>query len=62
MRADPQTLAKALDWVNSEFRFHPKVERHRIIEQAAQKFDLGPLDEEWLIRQVLDQRDANPGR
>jgi len=51
-KADAETLAKALDWVNHQLRLHPKLDKLKAVEEAAMKFDLGPLDEEWLLNQL----------
>jgi hypothetical protein len=51
-KADAETLAKALDWVNHQLRLHPKSDKLKAVEEAAMKFDLGPLDEEWLLNQL----------
>jgi hypothetical protein len=49
-RANADTLAKALTWVNERLREQPPVDKLKAVEEAAMKFDLGPLDEEWLLR------------
>jgi hypothetical protein len=52
MSADAETLAKALDWANRELALHPAMGKWKVAEEAAKKFDLGPLDEEWLLNQL----------
>jgi len=52
MRTDPNTLAKALDWVNRRRKEQPPIDLLGAVDEAAQKFDLGPLDAEWLLQQA----------
>ena len=60
MSAHPETLARALDWVNKRLRESPPVDGFtptgasglKAIDEASIRFDLGPLDQEWLIRRV----------
>jgi len=56
MSADAETLAKALDWVHQQLRLHPNLGKLKAVEEAATKFDLGPLDEEWLLNQVKERK------
>jgi hypothetical protein len=54
--ANAETLTKALDWVNHQLRLHPKLDKLKAVEEAAMKFDLGPLDEEWLLNQLKERK------
>jgi|GEM_PF-2292408 len=51
MRTDKLALAKALNWVNLRLKEQPQAEKTKVIEAAAVKFGLGPLDEDWLFSQ-----------
>ena len=57
MSANRETLARALDWVNKRLRESPPVDKLKAIDEASIRFDLSPLDQEWLIRQLT--RDKN---
>jgi hypothetical protein len=52
MRATAETLAKALAWVNERLAKEPGLERWKAVDEAARRFDLGPLDTEWLLNQL----------
>ncbi len=52
MSVDATTLTRALDWLVRERRLRPQAHKLTLVEEAAKKFDLGPLDEEWLLRQL----------
>jgi hypothetical protein len=53
-KADAEKRAKALDWVNTLLKEHPGMEKVRAVEQTALQFDLNPLEEEWLLRQLTE--------
>lgn len=52
-RAKKENLRKAVQWLSQQGAYSPA-----LIQQAARRFDLSPLDEAFLIRQFLkrDQR------
>ena len=54
MNADAPVLAKALAWLNEQLAENPQANKLRLVETAATRFDLGPLDEEWLLRQITE--------
>jgi len=58
MSANPETLARALDWVNKRMRESPPVDRFKAIDEASLRFDLSPLDQEWLIRRLTKDKNA----
>jgi hypothetical protein len=46
--------AKALDWLNILLKEHPGITRLDAIEKTALQFNLSPLEEEWLLQQLID--------
>lgn len=52
MKADAQTLTKALDWVNHRLKATPPTDKVKAVDEASMKFNLGPLDQEWLFNQL----------
>jgi hypothetical protein len=52
MKADAETLTKALDWVNRRLQEDPNSDKVQAIEEASLKFNLSPLDADWLFSQV----------
>ncbi len=58
MSANHETLARALDWVNKRLRESPPVDKLKAIDEAAMRFDLGPVDQEWLIRQLTKDKNG----
>lgn len=52
MSADAETLAKALQYATALLQDEPGMTKLRATEEAAKQFDLGPLDEEWLLNHL----------
>jgi len=44
-------LAKALKWLSEQRLADPKASRSMLISEAGQRFDLSPMEEEFLIGQ-----------
>ena len=45
-------IRKAVKWVSEERKFDPTAKPGRLVEQAAVKFDLNPMEVEYLTRFV----------
>lgn len=52
MASTGETLARALEWVLRSLQDNPKADKLKLIEEASQRYDLSPLDSDWLIREV----------
>lgn len=55
MSTDASILAKALRHAVALLEMEPKPTRLEAAERAAREFDLGPLDEEWLIHNLTNK-------
>jgi hypothetical protein len=44
-------LARALKWLSEQRQVDPKASRSTLISQAGQRFDLSPMEEDFLIGQ-----------
>jgi hypothetical protein len=53
-KENAEKQAKALDFANQLLRDQPALSRLDVVEQTALRFDLSPLEEEWLLRQLTD--------
>lgn len=47
-----EALRKAVQWISEQ-----KIYTHASIEEASQRFDLSPVDEEFLIREFVSKRE-----
>lgn len=45
-------VKKALKWVNEQLEENPKADRARLIDEACRRFDLSPLDADFLYRHI----------
>ena len=52
--------AKALDWLNTLRREHPAMSKLEAIEKTAIRFNLSPLEEEWLLTENTKFESQNP--
>jgi hypothetical protein len=43
-------LRRAMRWLDERIRDEPRAERMKLIGEAAVRFDLTPLDEDFLLR------------
>lgn len=53
-KAEAEKRAQALNWLNLLLQEEPGINKARAVERTALKFDLSPLEEEWLLRQLTD--------
>ena len=54
MSADAETLMKALQYATDLLGHEPGMTKLKATEEAAKQFNLGPLDEEWLLNHLTD--------
>ncbi len=52
-----EDLRRAVKWVSEERKYNPDKEQKALIEEACVKFDLSPLDANFLLRKLLEQRE-----
>jgi hypothetical protein len=50
-----EDLRRAVKWVSEERKYNPEKEQKDLIEEACVKFDLSPLDADFLLRKLLEQ-------
>jgi hypothetical protein len=55
MSADGETLHKALRHALTLLKQEPGLALFTAAEEAAKQFDLGPLDEEWLLHHLKQE-------
>lgn len=51
--AEPH-LKRAIDWVIERLADDPTAKRSTLIDEASREFDLTPLEEEFLYRQLVE--------
>jgi hypothetical protein len=55
MTAGEAPIKQAVKWIDERLHDDPKADRTRLIDEAGRRFDLTPLDSEFLLRH-LSQR------
>ena len=53
-------IKQAVKWIDDQLIDNPRADRLKLVDQASRRFDLSPLDEEFLIRH-LAQRGQGAG-
>jgi len=48
-----EDLRKAVRWVSEERKYNPEKKLKALIEEACLKFDLSPMDADFLLRNLL---------
>ena len=48
-------VKRALEWILARLEEEPGAKRSKLIEGAAREFDLTPLEEDFLQRQLVDE-------
>ena len=49
-------IKQAVKWIEDRLLDDPKTDRTKLIDQASRRFDLSPLDEEFLYRHLTETR------
>lgn len=52
--AGEHRIKQALDWILAELAENPKSDRVKLIDEASQKFDLSPLQSDFLFSQLVE--------
>jgi hypothetical protein len=50
-----ESLRRALRWLDDRVKDEPKVERGTLVNEAAQRFDLSPVETEFLLSNWVRQ-------
>ena len=56
MAAGEAPIKQAVTWIDDRLRDEPVVDRLRLVDEAARRFDLSPLDTEVLMRHLAERR------
>jgi hypothetical protein len=61
MTAGEAPLRQALKWIDDQLRDNPAADRARLVDEASLRFDLSPLDADFLWRHLAERSRAKPG-
>lgn len=52
MAAGEAPIKQAVKWIEEQLQDHPGVDRVKLVDEASRRFDLSPLDEDFLYRHL----------
>ena len=58
MSAGEAPIKQAVQWIDDQLHDNPQADRTKLIDEAGRRFDLTPLDSEFLLRH-LSQRTSS---
>lgn len=58
MAAGETPIKQAVRWIDDRLRDDPRADRSRLLDEAARRFDLSPLDAEFLLRHLAGRREG----
>jgi hypothetical protein len=56
MAAGEAPIKQAVRWIDDQLRDRPGADRLQLVDEAARRFDLSPLDTEFLLRHLASRR------
>ena len=56
MAAGEAPIKQAVKWIDEQLRDNPKADRVRLVDEASRRFDLTPLDTDFLFRHLAERK------
>jgi hypothetical protein len=53
-------IKQAVKWIDDQLHDNPKADRMKLIDDAARRFDLSPLDTDFLSRHLAERAHKSP--
>lgn len=53
-------IKQAVKWIDEQLADNPRADRVRLIDEASRRFDLSPLDQEFLFRHLAERGTQGP--
>ena len=54
--AGEAAIKQAIRWLDEQLRDRPSADRLKLVDEASRRFDLTPLDADFLIRHLAERR------
>jgi hypothetical protein len=58
MAAGEAPIKQAVKWIDEQLRDNPQADRMKLVDEAGRRFDLTPLDTDFLIRHLRERKKA----
>jgi len=55
MAAGEAPIKQAVKWIEDQLHDHPDADRVTLVDEAARRFDLSPLDSDFLVRHLAER-------
>lgn len=52
MAAGEAPIKQAVKWLDEQLRERPDADRVKLVDEASRRFDLSPLDQDFLVRHL----------
>ena len=49
-------IKQAIAWIDEQLHDHPDANRMKLVDEASRRFDLSPLDGDFLVRHLAERR------
>jgi len=58
MTAGEAPIKQAVKWIDEQLGDNPNADRLKLVDEASRRFDLSPLDTDFLIRHLAERAKA----
>jgi len=58
MSAGEAPIKQAVQWIDEQLHDNPKADRSKLIDEAGRRFDLTPLNSEFLLRHLSQRKSS----
>jgi hypothetical protein len=48
-------IKQAVAWIDEQLQDNPKADRVKLVDEASRRFDLSPLDQDFLFRHLAER-------
>ena len=60
MSAGEAAVRQAVRWIDDRLRDHPRADRHALVDEASRRFDLSPIEADFLYRHLASNTSVAP--
>ena len=60
MAAGEAPIKQAVKWIDARLADEPTLDRFKLVDEASRRFDLTPLDTEFLYRHLAERKKTKP--
>ncbi len=53
-------IKQAVKWIDDQLAANPAADRVRLVDDASRRFDLTPLDQDFLFRHLAERKKSHP--